>query len=65
MDESNSSSSVAPTTDELHISDMIDITVKTIDSKNFQFNVENDVSYSFYLEIRKNAFLYIVLMTQC
>lgn len=27
------------------ISDLIDITIKTIDSKNFQFQVENDVSF--------------------
>ncbi len=31
-------------TGEPVISDFIDITIKTIDSKNFQFQVENDVS---------------------
>lgn len=27
------------------ISDLMDITIKTIDSKNFQFQVENNVSF--------------------
>ena len=43
MDESNSSA--LSKKDEPQISDLIDITIKTIDSKNFSFQVENDVSF--------------------
>ena len=34
-----------PANNEPVVSDMIDITIKTIDSKNFQFQVEDNVWY--------------------
>lgn len=47
MDESKKSNS---SNDEVSVTDLIEITIKTIDSKNFQFQVENDVSIiSLYL----------------
>ncbi|KAJ6222596.1 hypothetical protein RDWZM_001141 [Blomia tropicalis] len=40
MDESKKSNS---SNDEVSVTDLIEITIKTIDSKNFQFQVENDI----------------------
>ena len=43
MEQSNEQPMVTTTNNEIEITDYIDITIKTIDSKNFLFQVKSDV----------------------